>query len=219
MTKSLLGILYLWTVSLSAMNSTAAAQAGIRCPLRPFRCSQCALLNTTGVPAAPLAATGCPSFLLTIFCWQPSRCAPATGPSETRCNSRVFASSPISLAHGNIYIEETRVKISGLSGGLMLTRQRNRIWPSTITAYQTGLFEPEGRSTDEQVFLGGDNHVNYARDGGSLWSFAFNNALHVSVPPANASVQLIPGSSYWTFAFQNGEQRPFDAESESIAYA
>jgi YD repeat-containing protein len=208
MTRSILGILFLCMVSVCALSSTAAAQT-IQCGPRAFSCGQYSLLNMTCIPAVPLGATGCYGFLWTTYCWLPPLCAPAAAPSETGCNCG--AGKPISLADGNTYIEETDVRIPGLSGGLKLTRQWNSIWPATMNAYQTGLFGPSWRSTfEEQVFLGGDNYVKYARGDGHFWSFTYNNGVYVSVAPANVSARLIAGSSYWTLAFQNGEQRLFD---------
>src|SRR5437879_4490896 len=74
------------------------------------------------------------------------QCAPAAAPSET-CPTCPHGGSPISLATGNTFIEETDLRIPGLSNGLTLSRTWNSQWPSSQMASQVGLFGPNWRST------------------------------------------------------------------------
>lgn len=149
--------------------------------------------------------------ILTYFC------SPPAGPSETcaNCGGAASAGHPIALASGNTYIEETDVRLPGLSGGLTLDRTWNSLWPSTQSAYQIGLFGPNWRSTyEERVFIGSDKYMKYARSDGSFWSFGFAGGTTYRVAaPANITAYLAMGPSYWTLTFQNGEQRLFDNSS------
>jgi YD repeat-containing protein len=153
--------------------------------------------------------------LATCLMWS-FMCPPVAAPGETkpRCPA---GGHPICLASGNTYIDETDIRIPGLSKGLMLMRTWNSMWPATQSALQIGLFGPNWRSTyEERVFVGSDNYIKYGREDGSFWSFGFN-AGHWSVAaPANVTATLFWGSSYWTLTFQNGEQRLFDVTSGKL---
>jgi YD repeat-containing protein len=152
---------------------------------------------------------------------QSYRCPPAAAPQET-CLACALAAAghPINLATGNTYIVETDVKLPGLGGGLSLVRTWNSVWPSTQTAFQTGLFGPNWRSSfEERVFLGSDNYMKYARGDGSFWSFGWgtpNGAGWSVAAPANVIATLTQGASYWTITFQNGEQRRFGNTSGNL---
>jgi len=137
------------------------------------------------------------------------------GPVEVPCECG--AGSPISFANGNTWIKETDINLPGLSGGLHLTRRWNSVWPSSETAYQTGIFGPNWRSNfEERVFVGSDNYLKYARGDGSFWSFGYNGGVWTVVAPQNAVATLAPGQSYWTLTFGNGEQRLFDNTSGNL---
>jgi YD repeat-containing protein len=168
---------------------------------------------------------GCPPGAITVNIEGPTlatclmwsfRCPPVAAPAET-CTRCLAAGNPINLASGNTYIDETDIRIPGLSNGLMLMRTWNSMWPATQSALQIGLFGPNWRSTyEERVFVGSDNYIKYGRGDGSFWSFGFN-AGHWSVAaPANVTANLSWGSSYWTLTFQNGEQRLFDVTSGKL---
>jgi YD repeat-containing protein len=121
--------------------------------------------------------------------------------------------SPINLANGNTYIQQEDVKIPGLGGGLNLQRTWDSIWPATVSAFQSGMFGANWRSTyEERVFLNNNNMV-YLRSDGGYWIFASDGNL---VAPANIIAALSQGSTYWTLAFQNGEQRQFSVASGSL---
>ena len=145
-----------------------------------------------------------------------TNCPPSGGRKEIcpRCDS---AGSPISLATGNTWIEQTDVRVPGLSGGLKLVRTWNSIWPSTQMAFQVGMFGPNWRSTfEERVFVGDDNYIKYARGDGSFWSFGYTSGSYGLAAPQDTSATLTTGSAYWTLTFQNGEQRRFDNTSGSL---
>jgi YD repeat-containing protein len=161
-----------------------------------------------------LEAGGIPGY--TCMFWNKT-CPPAAGKNETRGNCP-NCSKPISLSSGNVYIEENDARIPGLSGGLTLTRTWNSMWPPTQTAFQTGLFGPNWRSTyEERIFMGSDNYVKYARSDGSFWSFVGGGSLTV-IAPSNVSATLTANSGYtqWILTFQNGEQRIFSYTSGSL---
>lgn len=149
--------------------------------------------------------------------WKATCPAPA-GPGESGngpcCGT---GGSPINLATGNTYIQQSDIKIPGLGGGLMLLRTWNSVWPSTQTASQVGLFGPNWRSNfEERVFVGSDNYIKYARGDGSFWSFGAGGPGWAVAAPANASATLVQGASFWTLTLQNGEQRLFDNTSRNL---
>jgi YD repeat-containing protein len=159
---------------------------------------------------------------MVLDCWDlpTSACAPAASPTETqpRCPS---CGSPIVVATGNTYIEQTDISVPGLGNGLRLTRTWNSLWPTTQSASQIGLFGPNWRSTyEERVFVGSDGYMKYARGDGSFWSFGYNTAaggpLYAVASPANASATLAQGTTSWILTFHNGEQRYFDLTSGNL---
>jgi hypothetical protein len=108
-------------------------------------------------------------------------CPPPAAKIET-CPTCPHGGSPISLVSGNTFIEENDVNVPGLSNGLKLTRIWISKWPSTQTAFQTGLFGLNWRSTyEERIFMGSDNYVKYARSDGSFWSFGGAGSLYLEV--------------------------------------
>lgn len=153
---------------------------------------------------------------LTIYC------APPAAKDETcpTCGKgKPTGGAPISLVTGNTFIEETDVRIPGLSSGLALDRTWNSKWPSTQASFQVGLFGPNWRSTyEERVFVGSDNYIKYSRSDGSFWSFAYAGATYATVAPGNATATLAVDSAYtqWTLTFQNGEKRVFNYLSGSL---
>jgi len=176
-----------------------------------------AATTTTG-PVFPTWWFDCNNILFLWICsYYPASCTPAAGAGETcpTCGSPT-ASTPISLASGNTYIDEADIRIPGLNGGLSLVRTWNSVWPATQTASQIGLFGPNWRSTyEERIFVGSDNYVKYARSDGSFWSFAGPNPLTVAAP-ANEVATLVYGPTNWTLTFKNGEQRVFNETSGNL---
>lgn len=147
---------------------------------------------------------------------QPPKAGPETNPGCSGSQGQQ-ASKPVCLATGNVYIEETDIRIPGLGGGLTVERTWNSLWPATQTASQVGLFGPNWRSTfEERVFVGTDNYIKYARSDGSFWSFGYSGGGWGVAAPANVSAFLTQGTSYWTLTFQNGEQRTFDNTSGNL---
>lgn len=214
--------LLLLAVLQCAFSSRVSAQVGNNCPSW-VSCGYYSLWNMVCEPQLPLGAFNCRGLGLTwqVICEMESyRCPPAAGAQETHCDCSGSAGAPISLANGNTYIKEADVRLPGLSGGLTLVRTWNSIWPSTQTAYQTGIFGPNWRSNfEERVFLGSDNYMKYARGDGSFWSFGWGTPTGAGwsvAAPANVIATLVQGASYWTITFQNGEQRHFDNHSGNL---
>ena len=162
-------------------------------------------------------------------CWgEAYRCtgspaAPPSGPSETGSGPSCplcAASNPVNLANGNVYIQQTDVKIPGLSNGLGLARTWNSIWPSAQSGTSVGLFGPNWRSTyEERIFQGGDGTIKYARADGSFWSFIIygSSSVYQVVAPTNGRATLQFGATQWVLTFENGEQRLFSETSGSLA--
>lgn len=138
------------------------------------------------------------------------------------CN-KAEAGQPINLTTGNTYIQEADVKLPGLGGGLTLQRTWNSIWPSTLSAFQTGMFGPNWRSTyEERVFTGSgiySGYMVYLRADGALWVFSAGtgSAWSLAAPATVIATLTQNGTSSWTLAFQNGENRVFNYASGSLA--
>jgi len=198
----------------SALMSSASAQVGPSCTVP---------IGIWSWETAPLGAFNCQAVGVegAVPCsLQTYSCPPPAGPGET-CSKCVTGGKPISLASGDTYIEETDVRVPGLSGGLRLVRIWRSMWPATQAEFQAGLFGPNWRSTfEERVFVGEDNYVKYSRGDGSFWSFGYGSPTGGSVwsvaAPANASATLTQGSTYITITFQNGEQRLFNNTSGNL---
>jgi YD repeat-containing protein len=141
-------------------------------------------------------------------------CAPAPPEVGQDCPN---CSQPVSLATGNTYIEQTDVKLPGLSNGLTLTRRWNSLWPQSQLTSRIGSFGPNWRSTyEERVFLGNDGYMRYSRGDGNFWAFAMGASGWVTVAPGNAGATLTQGLTYWTLTLKSGEQRHFDVNSGSL---
>lgn len=129
----------------------------------------------------------------------------AGGPDVGSCGS------PINLATGDVYINQTDLSIPGLGGGLRLTRSWNSLWPHTQSGFRTGMFGPNWRSNfEEKIFIGTDNYIKYLRSDGNFWSFGYNNSNWLPAAPANATAVLTQNSTNWILTFKNGEQELFD---------
>lgn len=188
-------------------------------------CSQYSLWNIACAPTPPAGAynpqSAGPYTFETVYTYLTTNCAPPAGAVEVGCcptcgGCENSSGAPISLVNGNTYIQQTDVKIPGLSSGLALSRTWNSLWPPTQSAFQTGLFGPNWRSTyEERIFVGSDNYIKYSRSDGSFWSFAYAGAAYAPVAPANATATLTVDSAdtYWTLTFQSGERRIFNYAS------
>jgi YD repeat-containing protein len=180
----------------------------------------CYHIGTGFVQPFPPYAFNC-TYVTYTFSWDCAvrdKCPPPAAAQEVGiCLKCLLAGNPISLATGDTFIEETDIKVPGLSNGLTLVRTWNSIWPSTQTSFQVGLFGPNWRSNfEERVFSGGDGYMKYARGDGSFWSFYYTGSGWSLAAPANVSVALVQGSSTWTLTFQNGEQRIFAYNSGNL---
>lgn len=130
--------------------------------------------------------------------------------------------APINLTNGNTYIQERDVQLPGLGSGLTLQRTWNSIWPAAESAYQSGMFGLNWRSTyEERIFQGtgaASNYMAYLRADGGLWYFGPSNGTTWPLAaPTNSTATLTSnGTLTWTIAFQNGEQRVFSYASGSL---
>ncbi len=197
------------------------AQAQSQSCLTWVECGFNSQWNATCWPPLPPDVFNCYQITLGWRCQVTTNACPPPTPKEV-CPGCLAAAgtagAPINLATGNAYIQQTDLRIPGLSGGLTLVRTWNSEWPPTQTAFQVGLFGPNWRSTfEERVFVGSDNYIKYARGDGSFWSFGYtSNGTFGLAAPANVSATLAQGNTYWTLTFQNGEQRRFDNTSGSL---
>lgn len=217
MTKTILVTVFAFVAALCGLSAPTEAQ--VPSCLEWVACGAYSLYNTTCYPPLPEGATNCSSFDWTTYCQVPSpSCPPADAAPETRCGPQCSVGGhPISLATGNVYIQQVDVKVPGLGGGLALLRTWNSMWPPTQTASQVGLFGPNWRSNfEERVFLGKDNYMKYARGDGSFWSFGYYGSVYIVSAPSNVLATLSPGATYWTVTFQNGERRLFDNTSGNL---
>ncbi len=204
--------LFAFALSLCALSMGAAAQSNPNCVATQQYCPAC---GDPGIGFFNCVSEG--SFLDVCQVMTPA-CAPADAAPETCPGCAAAAAShPINLAIGNTYIEETDVRLLGLSGGLTLKRTWNSMWPATQSNFQIGLFGPNWRSTfEERVFVGSDHYIKYARGDGSFWSLGCNGGSWSVAAPANAVATLVTGNASWTLTFQNGEQRVFDGNSGKL---
>jgi YD repeat-containing protein len=115
------------------------------------------------------------------------------------------------LVDGDTYIQQTDVQIPGLGNGLTLTRTWNSIPSAEGIIF--GMFGPGWLSNyEEQVFIGADGTMKYARGDGSVWSFALYGsplAYHLITPADGQATLTEQGVGSWTVTFQNDEQRVF----------
>jgi YD repeat-containing protein len=124
---------------------------------------------------------------------------------------------PINLTSGNTYVQQMDVKLPGLGNSLTLKRTWNSIWPSMISAYRSGMFGANWRSTyEERVFQSG-SYMVYLQGDGATWLFSSTGGTSwKAIAPANIVATLSQGTTYWTLTFQNGEQRQFSVASGSL---
>lgn len=141
---------------------------------------------------------------------------PVSGPTCPDCGG------PVSLANGNVFIQQTDIRMPGLGGGLTLTRSWNSTWPCDYLCQPGGgIFGTGWRSTyEESVSPSPDGSMMvYSRSDGSMWSFAFYGSPGVfhliaptNVPPVTLTEQGTTTPT-WTITFENGEQRVFNGLS------
>lgn len=207
----------LLALAVGAMTVPATAQSG----------SGCVAVVAMGIGNGPPSLFGpqyydCVNVTLVefvgeYFCKTRGQCPPLGAAYEFCLQCALLAGHPISLSTGNTFIEETDVKIPGISNGLSLTRTWNSMWPLTQTGSKIGRFGPNWRSTyEERVFPSGDGYMKYSRGDGNFWSFYYTGSVWVVVAPENVPANLVLGTSAWTLTFQNGEKRLFDIHSGNL---
>ncbi len=210
MIKRILGVTFVFVLLLLGLSPISVAQAPIVC----FRFTSWWPVPDGGYPPGWFYYSPYPGTFVveiaahTVMCPPPPECPCTTGASSPQVGSPIF------LATGDTYIEETDVAVPGLGGGLSLRRRWNSVWPANEVASSIGLFGPNWRSTyEERIFMGGDNWLKYSRADGGYWSFGLtaNGGMgqFIVAAPANVPATLTPGASYWILTFQNGEQRRF----------
>lgn len=192
------------------------------------------LLGVLRVPSAAQSNNNCYGWFIWYFpdpIPQGATCGPGQGPLSMMCFGQfgtcspppktpskcATAGSPICLVNGNTFIEQTDLRIPGLSTGLTLVRTWNSIWPPTETASQVGLFGPNWRSNfEERIFQDSDGFVTYLRGDGSFWAFPQGASTVKLAAPANVIATLSQNGTQWTLTFQNGEQRIFNFSNGSL---
>ena len=200
-------------VLLCALFVDAGAQQSCTAPFYTGSYSQ---WDATLFPFIPPGASHCWSpFGFTLVCTMQSyKCAPH---ADDVCPSCPRGGSPIALSTGNTYVQETDLRVPGLSHGLVL----DRVWNSR-TAYAQGLFGKGWRSNlEESVFVGSENYISYWRGDDSIWSFGYYGldpagtgySIYWTAAPANAGAVLQTGPTYWTLTLKDGEKRLFDIQS------
>ena len=220
MIKRLIVLSFFFGLLLGSLSVPTHAQATNCTAL--WYCGAYSLYNPVCVPTPPATAYNPQPAgpWETVYTYLTTNCAPP-GPPPPCCPSccTSVAAAPISLVDGNTFIEETDVKIPGLSSGLSLSRTWISKWPASLISFQTGYFGLFWRSTyEERVMVGDDHYLKYARSDGSYWSFAYAGAAYATVAPANVTATLVldSNSTYWTLTFQNGEKRIFNYTSGSL---
>jgi len=189
----------------------------------PFYCGVYNLWNPVCIPAIPKQAFNCGSagpfsFVCEVLSY---KCHP---PCNGCRDQKAYAGSPIDLATGNTYIEETDLKLPGLGGGLTLVRTWNSAIPSMRGG--GGMFGSNWTSTYEERIgwdgIAGMVHLlMYARSDGDSWWFGFNGFNNSLASPGNTMATLDQGSIHpnaWTLILANGEQRLFDLTSGSLTF-
>jgi YD repeat-containing protein len=162
-----------------------------------------------------------------------SGCVPApppeapqeTAPGPQSCPTCV-GGKPINFTNGNVYIEQTDVKLPGLGPSLTLERTWNSMWPQSQSGINVGLFGPSWRSTYEERILVSFSpgpisvaYYKYARAQGNFWTFVNygRGSTDSNHPIAPSNEQATLGSyPQWTLTFGNGEKRLFDITSGNL---
>jgi YD repeat-containing protein len=178
----------------------------------------CHWFDQGGCGTPPGQLTNCVSVLSWgVICQiQTDKCAVPPSPCTTCQTGQAAAGTPINLSSGNTYFQETDIRLSGLGGGLTLTRTWNSIVPSAEN--QSGMFGLHWISTyEERVFLGtgeATGYMAYERADGSLWYFPSGGGALAS--PANQSAQLSGNGTTWTITFKDGSKKLFSYTSGSL---
>jgi YD repeat-containing protein len=211
---ALVSLLFLCASSKPTRAQTNCYQVG------PVYCGYYSLWGGPCLPAMPAGAFNCVADgpwgvqceAITNVCNTPKSWCPTCGKGGGT------SGSPINLTNGNTYIQETDLRIAGLGGGLSLVRTWNSIIPSTESAFQSGMFGLNWRSTyEERVFAGSGEaagYMVYLRADGGLWYFNSSGTL---AAPTNQSATLTQqGTQSWTITFEDGEERVFSYTSGSL---
>jgi len=219
MIKKTCGVLFILVVLLCTLNNPLAAQSQSCTNHFVLERYDFLLGNQNGPKGCIWLAPSEVPFSAVLGCWVSTCEAMEWCPT---CGMWVpSAGAPINLTNGNTYIQQKDVRVPGLGGGLMLERTWNSIVPTSLSAFQVGMFGPNWRSTyEERVFTGGGAYTGfmlYLRADGGLWVFSSNGSNWTLTAPARVIATLTQnGTQSWTLAFQNGEQRVFSYTSGSL---
>jgi hypothetical protein len=172
-------------------------------------CATYSLYDVDCIPALPPSAFNCASngpwsVLCDIYT---NQCSPVPCPT---C-SKAKASTPIDLATGNTYIEQSDIRVPGLGGGLELTRT----WNSLGSGY--GLFgEYWSSNFDEHVSVGSDHLIKQTKGSGAVWSYGWSaytsdgaGSMYLAAGPRNDQSTLQVGQTTWTLTLKNGDKKIF----------
>jgi YD repeat-containing protein len=211
------GFLFVVTVVLHAWVINAEGQSS-SCNMDPWPKNGRCLSGFTVWPGDVLPAGGhcwCDGIpRVAAQCYIPIySCAPH---SDDVCPTCPKGGQPIALSTGNTYIEQTDVRVPGLSRGLTLSR----VWNSR-TGGAIGIFGRGWRSTyEESVSVSSEHYIDYWRGDDSIWSFGFYSfdpagsgyGVYWTAAPANQGASLLGGKTNWILTFKDGEKRVFDAK-------
>ena len=211
--KKTIGLLVAISVVICACCVAVAGQQSCKVP---FHAAYYSLYYLALFPPPPLGASNCLydgpwSVECQVQTWV---CPPHP---DKVCPTCPHGGAPIALSTGNTYIEQTDVRVPGLSRGLTLSRAWN-----SRTASAQGLFGRGWRSSyEESIFVDSEGYVDYWRGDDSIWSFGFYGldpagsgySVYWTAAPANQGATFQTGATYWTVTFRDGEKRLFDITS------
>ncbi len=218
--KALFAGAFVFLLFLCALSRPAKAQSNCYHVI-PVSCAYYSLWGGPCLPVLPANAFNCnPGGPWEMDCEAiVNSCTSPPKAYQPACQKNgASCSHPINLTNGNTYIQETDVRLAGLGGGLMLERTWNSVIPAVESAFQSGMFGLNWRSTyEERVFQGSgeaSGFMVYLRSDGGLWYFNSNGTL---AAPTNENATLTQnGTQSWTITFQNGEKRVFSYTSGSL---
>lgn len=203
----------LMTVFLLCLFGAALATQDNSCLAYPS-CSVYSQWNPQCIPALPPGVFNCSGFDWTESCSIKTYKCPRP-PCPNCCTNSGTCGSPINLSSGNTFINQSDLNISGLGGGLSVSRTWN-----SLSSGVAGLFGAGWRSTyEESVSLGSDGFMKYSRGDGTIWSFGFSGQsplVYLVMTPASADASLSFDGTTWTLTFKNGEKRTFSGATGSL---
>jgi len=129
------------------------------------------------------------------------------------------AGAPINLGTGDVWVTKTDYSVSGLGGGLHITRTWNSLWQHSTPVFQTGMFGTGWISNLEERLQQQDStHIKYWRGDGNGWIFVQNSpgsssgfAYSIQVPgDEHATLLFDTTAMLYTLTLADGSQKIFD---------